>query len=623
MFKGKWRVSSIISSASILHPSGGHRAQGLPRLRRQLPQEPPHGDHLGAQRLAHSVGQSALLLGLAIFGLLWLLYSPIREIYVPNRYDIPALADGLLLAPGAHWQDWFTRGYSHFWELYPDRPGEHGKEFARPAFQFLIYLAHFVLGRDWASYQLINCFAVAGMGAVAFQIAQAVLRLRTGPSLVAAMLVVLSPPVLNSWLLGLGFAIEPLATVLVAGAFLAVLARRDFLCLAFLFLALLTKENTVWAPVAAAITIMLRPKLDESLRRRAFTAAAMLLPVAMWLGLRFTFFGGIGGTYATAGYTPLADFLKLTFYKLAYLHYLFITHQARPELPDRGTALLILDWGMALLIYALLSLWALRILPEVVNRIRCATHDMRWPTVDPVFLVALWALIALAFHFALPLLEERYATSVVVFAWPALVAEVERRAKTIIWLGLAVCCAVSLTRSSYLLIEWTAEPVRNDNFRSMDTVLRQVPTGTREIYVLSAGGLQEANPEYVRLVLGVSAEIVRVVEIDWNCREASDLVAFDHSTADGVVSMTVTLPTCANFHFFRNRLNDITHGHLYRNDRMSYEVPEAYPNKSRKWWWQPSVYLGRRMIVHFRPNGPARFVIEHGGPNGIAWFDTS
>jgi hypothetical protein len=159
----------------------------------------------------------------------------------------------------------------------------------------------------------------------------------------------------------------------------------------------------------------------------------------------------------------------------------------------------------------------------------------------------------------------------------------------------------------------------------MDTVLRQAPTGTREIYVLSAGGLQEANPEHVRLILGVSAEIVRVIEINWNCHEASDLVAFDHSTDDGVVSVTVALPACANFLFYRNRFNDITqHGHLYRrNDTMRYELPEAYPIKSRKWWWQPSVYLGRRIIVHFRPRGPARFVIEHGGPNGIAWFDTS
>ena len=110
----------------------------------------------------------------------------------------------------------------------------------------------------------------------------------------------------------------------------------------------------------------------------------------------------------------------------------------------------------------------------------------------------------------------------------------------------------------------------------MDAVLRQAPTGTRQIYVLSAGSLQNANPKYLRLVLGVSAEIVRVIEIDWNCREASDLVAFDHSTADGVVSMTVTLPSCANFQFYTTRFNDIANGRLYRNDTMSYELPEAY-----------------------------------------------
>src|SRR5205823_928012 len=154
---------------------------------------------------------------------------------------------------------------------------------------------------------------------------------------------------------------------------------------------------------------------------------------------------------------------------------------------------------------------------------------------DAVFLVTLWAAIALAFHFALPLAPERYATSVVVFAWPALVAEVERRRKAIIWLGLAVCCAVSLIQSSYGLVEWIAKPVQNDN-RSMGAVLRQVPTDTRQIYVVSAGGLQGASPEYVRLILGVSAEIVRVADIRWNCGESNDLVALDHNTADGVVN---------------------------------------------------------------------------------------
>jgi hypothetical protein len=60
--------------------------------------------------------------GLAIFGLLLIAYTLHRQVYFPDMYDIPALADGMLLAPGALWQDWFTRGYSHFWDVYPEWP---------------------------------------------------------------------------------------------------------------------------------------------------------------------------------------------------------------------------------------------------------------------------------------------------------------------------------------------------------------------------------------------------------------------------------------------------------------------------------------------------------------------
>src|SRR5262249_23837167 len=98
----------------------------------------------------HQTRWGAVLLGFATFGLLWMVFIPSRRVYVPNGLDIPALADGLLLAPGAHWEDWFTVGYSHFWDSYPEWPrGMTG--FTRPAFQFVIYLVHFALGRDWAS----------------------------------------------------------------------------------------------------------------------------------------------------------------------------------------------------------------------------------------------------------------------------------------------------------------------------------------------------------------------------------------------------------------------------------------------------------------------------------------
>src|SRR6266542_849404 len=94
------------------------------------------------QRTSDHSGKLTPLVGLAICVLLWVLYMPYREIYLPNGLDIPDLAAGLLLAPDARWQDWFTRGYSHFFDLYPEWP--YGiTAFSRPVFHFLIYLAHF------------------------------------------------------------------------------------------------------------------------------------------------------------------------------------------------------------------------------------------------------------------------------------------------------------------------------------------------------------------------------------------------------------------------------------------------------------------------------------------------
>src|SRR5256885_1815201 len=139
---------------------------------------------------------SALLVGFAVFALLWIVNIRYRQVYVPRLDDVTALADGLLLLPGARWEDWFTQGHAHFFDAYPEWPwGLSG--FVRPVFQFTIYLAHFILGRDWASYLAINYLSVAGPAAVAFTIARTALGLGLGLSLITASLVFLSPAVLE------------------------------------------------------------------------------------------------------------------------------------------------------------------------------------------------------------------------------------------------------------------------------------------------------------------------------------------------------------------------------------------------------------------------------------------
>src|SRR5262245_25693814 len=120
----------------------------------------PEGKSTHRSHSTRRAGRNALLLGFEVFGMLSILdIIAFPEIYVLNDDDIAVLTTSLLLSPGARWQNWFTQGYSHFFNLYPDWPA-HGWEatrtaFTRPAFQFMVYLAHFVLARDWASYHLI------------------------------------------------------------------------------------------------------------------------------------------------------------------------------------------------------------------------------------------------------------------------------------------------------------------------------------------------------------------------------------------------------------------------------------------------------------------------------------
>ena len=172
--------------------------------------QPNDKDHCSSRPIGLCSGRAgwgAVLLGFAIFGLLWILHISISRDLCAERCRYSRPRRRLTSCP---WRPLARLVHSRLLAFLGPIPGLAAaarlRGFTRPAFQFVIYLAHFVLGRDWALYQLINCFAVAGMAAVAFLIAQTALGLRTGLSLVAAMLVVLSPPVLDSWLFGLAFA---------------------------------------------------------------------------------------------------------------------------------------------------------------------------------------------------------------------------------------------------------------------------------------------------------------------------------------------------------------------------------------------------------------------------------
>src|SRR5690348_14163393 len=89
----------------------------------------------GRDRPAGGLLREGLLVAVPVFSLLWLVGWSYRGVYVPRVDDVTAFADGLLLVPGARWEDWFTEGHSHFFDAYPEWP-RGITAFARPAFQF-------------------------------------------------------------------------------------------------------------------------------------------------------------------------------------------------------------------------------------------------------------------------------------------------------------------------------------------------------------------------------------------------------------------------------------------------------------------------------------------------------
>ena len=568
-----------------------------------------------------------ILFGCAVFLALWLLDLPYRHVYQPTDNDVTALADGLLLVPGAGWQDWFVHGHSHFFDAYPEWPLGL-TAFARPVFQFTIYLAHFLFGKDWPSYLAINYLGVTGIALVAFAIARTALGLSARAALLAAALVLCSPAVLEFSIWQIGFGSESLACILIGCAFLACLRRRDLLCGAFLVVALFTKETVIWAPVAAAMTVLLRALPSRTAWRRSGAAAMMLLPLAVWFAFRLAFYGGIGGTYASPEYTPLPQFVDIARDKLFHLHHLFV--QQAP-LIDAG------NWALgdqavrilsALLALLLLVVWIAALLRRS-SAILAPAMRQRQLILEPSLLASLWAILGLVFFFALPIPSTRYAAAAVMFAWPAIVQAVISHRQTALRIALAASFISSLGRTAYFLAEMNPPGKQSEigqflhDAKAMDTALQGLPPDVRQVYVLMAGGLVTANPSYLGAFLGVNAQIVRVIDLRWQCSDSAERPDIRHDINDEVVTISMAVPDCARFEFLSSvvREDAVTDGVLHRSATITYELPEARPIYHTN-ALPTMLEAGRRATVRIHTHGPARFIIEeHGTDTQLTWFD--
>lgn len=575
-----------------------------------------------------------LFVGCVIYFALYQLQEPFRELYVLRGDDVSVIADGLLLVPSSSWLDWFTQGYSDFFDLYPDWPRHdadtHFSAQVRPFFQGTIYALSFAFGKNWSAYQLLACFAIAGVGALSFYIARSVLKLSVLTSLTAAALVVLSPPLWGHLTFLVAFAAEPLATIFVICAFLSVIYRRDVLCFLFLIVAILTKETTIWAPFAAAISILFRPWGNETTGVRLRRAAVMLLPFMLWLLLRLDL-GSLGPTYVTHRYLNLETAFNHLVDKLTHLHYLFVLRRADMLPSDRGLALLAVDRTIAVILYALIAFWLFLFIISLAASIRAERNRSSLPALDFPALVTIWALTALAFLLVIPMNQDRFATSFVAFAWPSLLYEIESRGRRVLWLAVAFLLIVSLSKNTYALyarLNGLALQIEANPQPSMHSTLVQIPEEIDRVYVISAESLGYTNPKYIRAITGTSAEIVRVAMVIGRRCEEKDSVRIDRSVNAGTMTIDLVLPECAKFLIPTMRFDDdIADGHLKRQIGVEYDLPEIHPakkNEQVEYQWSlgraSRFSLGRRMTLNIPADKSTRVIIEAPRPGMITSF---
>src|SRR5262249_20237414 len=147
--------------------------------------------------------------------------------------------------------------------------------------------------------------------------------------------------------------------------------------------------------------------------------------------------------------------------------------------------------------------------------------------------------------------------------------------------------------------------------------------GVREVYIMFASGLVTANPEYLRAFLNIDAKIVRVIDLSWYCGDKPETFALSHDIRDREVVIRASLPDCARFEFLSSTVDGtaLHQGRLRRSPSIDYELPEAHPIYHTG-PLPPTLEPGRQVVVHIRPDGPARFLIDDpSSQRGLTWFD--
>ena len=224
--------------------------------------------------------RSALLWGAALLACLFLYYYAIVYYnYLPSGEDAAFI--GALDSPA----EWFTQGYADYFHVYPEWGFPRDTELLKPVTNIVGFINDALFGDHYALHFALF-FLIQFAGFVLFLRLLRETAVPAFPASCMALLFLVNPAFVNAGLWCLVCQFDVLAAVWALAAFLMLWRGRNILALLFLTLAVFTKETAAFAPIAAALSVVIWSGKWRS-------AILMLLPLLLWAGARSLAYGGV------------------------------------------------------------------------------------------------------------------------------------------------------------------------------------------------------------------------------------------------------------------------------------------------------------------------------------------
>lgn len=499
------------------------------------------------------------------------------------RGDEPAFVSANLGSP----LEWFTEGYLDYFDTYPEWNSLHQTDLLKPVTNIVGYLNLFLFGDNYALH-FTTFFIAQFVGLIIFL---RLLRALDVPILIAtgmAVLFVFNPAFMSAGLTCLSCHFDVLAGIFALAAFLAIWRARYGFALLFLTLALFTKESAVFAPAAAALSLV-------RWRRPFGTNVLMLAPLALWIAARAAAFGDVtGGRIEAAIGQPMLAGLGVWPTGIARDGLAIELLSAFPE--NRSD---IIDTAFVLA-NAALWLFVVYAVHAVLTATLVSQPKSESEKLMPALLV--WMLGALAFgvffgHHA------RYGGSYYPFLYLVIAGLMSPAFRVTRWVTasavmiLAAATIVQAGRTARLA--WTWETFIAPE-RALRDALVALPESSRVVYIVNAPQGVASAPKHLKRSWAFNVDVVIVNQFT-GCARSSDPGAVQLAPSGNVLD--VRLPDCARLTFTAAALptgDDV----IPRQGIGTYEFPDSTARAD-------SLDLGRTMVVTLAPTTERPIILAY------------